>query len=79
MNSWNLEIKCKHGDDNKTCRIKCKDCDCRLECKNSKHDSIGYKYLCCNKNDQKTFHENLKQRIHVNFLTKISVSLVCCC
>ena len=32
-----------------------KDCQCCLEDADVKNDLILYKYLCCNKNNQKTF------------------------
>ena len=41
--------------------IKYKDCDCCLEYTNVDYD-LKYKYLCCNKNYQKAFDENLKKR-----------------
>ena len=53
------ENKCKFGhDDSKfeTYEIKCKDCNCFLECTNFKVDLINlieYKCLCCTKNYQK--------------------------
>ena len=56
-------IKCKYGPDDKkceTCRIKYKYCDCFLEYKNFEDDLIEYKCLCCNKNYQQKFDENLK-------------------
>ena len=46
-----------------------KDCKCCLEYTNFKEYLIQYKCLCCNKNYQKKFDENLKKQIHKNFLT----------
>ena len=46
------KIKCKHGHSVKKCeicRIKYKYCDCFLEYKNFKDDSIEKKCLCCKK------------------------------
>ena len=39
--------------------IKHKDCECCLEYTNIKDDLIQCKCLCCNKDYQKTFDENL--------------------
>ena len=44
----------------KTSGIKYNGCNCFLEYRNLKEDLIEYKYLCCNKNYQKKFDENLK-------------------
>ena len=58
-------IKCKLGHDDKkceTCGIKCKHCDCFLECKNFKNDLIEYKCFSCNKIYQRKFNEKLKER-----------------
>ena len=68
------KIKCKH--DNKTCEtcgIKYKDCVCFLEYTNFSDNLIEYQCLCCHKNYQKTFDENLKKDflIHTSFLTMI--------
>ena len=41
--------------------IKYKDCECFFEYTNLKVDLIEYKCLCCNKNYQKKFDENLKK------------------
>ena len=60
------KIKCKYeyGDKKcKTCGIKYKDCECCLEYASVMDDLIEYKCLCCNKNYQKKFDENLKKRI----------------
>ena len=35
---------------------------CCLICKSFKDSLIEFKYFCCNKNCQKTFHEKLKKR-----------------
>ena len=43
----------------KASKIKHKDCECCLKYTNVKNDSIQCKCLCCNKNYQKTFDENL--------------------
>ena len=59
-------IKRKYGhDDNKceTCRIKYKYCDCFLEYTNFKDNLIECKRLCCNKNYQHKFDEQLKELI----------------
>ena len=58
------KIKCKYGHDDKRCetfRIKHKYCDCFLEYRIFKDDLIEYKCLCCNKNYQQKFDENLKE------------------
>ena len=44
--------------------IKYKDCECFFEYTNLKVDLIEYKCLCCNKNYQKKFDENLKKRFY---------------
>ena len=57
-------IKCKFGHNDKkceTCEITYKYCDCFLEYKNFKDDLIEYTCLCCNKNYQHDFDENLKE------------------
>ena len=59
------KIKCKNEHDNKKCemcRIKYNDCDCFFEYTNFKDNLIEYKCLCYNKNYQKMFGENLKNR-----------------
>ena len=59
-------IKRKYGHDDKkceTCRIKYKYCDCFLEYTNLKDNLIEYKRLCCNKNYQHKFDEQLKELI----------------
>ena len=59
------KIKCKCGYDNKkceTCGIKYRDCECCLKYTNVKDDLILYNCLCCSRNYQKKFHENLKRR-----------------
>ena len=59
----NHKIKCKHGHGNKKCEacgIKYKVSWCYLQYTNIKDDSIQYK--CCNRNCQKKFDENLKER-----------------
>ena len=85
------KIKCKYGHDNKkcgTCGIKYKDSKFCFEYTNFKNNLIEEKCLCCNKNYQKTFHENLKKRFgnKINLLiswltnlTKISINLFYCC
>ena len=45
-----------------TCGIKYRECKCCLEYTNVKNILIEYKCLCCNKNYQKAFDENLKTR-----------------
>ena len=54
------------SDDKKceTCGIKCKFCDCFLECTNFKEDLIEYKCSCCNKNYQHKFDEKLMERFY---------------
>ena len=42
--------------------IKYKDCECRLEYISLKVDLIEYRCLCCNKNCQEKFAENLNKR-----------------
>ena len=49
------EIKRKYGHDNENC-------ECGLEYTNVKDDLIEYKWLCCNKNFQSMFDENLRKR-----------------
>ena len=60
------KIKCKNEHSNrkcKTCGIKHKDYHSFFECTNFKVDDlIKYKCLCCNKNYQKKFYENLKKQ-----------------
>ena len=54
------KIRCKYGHDNKkyeTFGIKYKEC-----CRNVKDDLIECKCLCCNKNYQRKFDENLKKQ-----------------
>ena len=54
--------KCKYQHDKKKLEaqgVKYKDCECCLEWANVEEDLIEYKCLCCNKNYQKTFDENL--------------------
>ena len=87
VNSLAKEIhktKFKYGHDNKKCKtfwIKYKDCGCCPEYTNIKNNLIEYKCLCCNKNNQKRFDENLKKDllIHINLVTMISISLFYCC
>ena len=58
-------IKYKFGHDDKkceTCGIRYKYCDSFLKYKNFKDDLIEHKCLCCNKNSQHKFNENLKER-----------------
>ena len=67
-------IKCKYGHYNKkceTCRIKYKDYECCL--KYTKAFLILYKFLCCNKNYQKSLMKILKRDllIRTHFLTMI--------
>ena len=57
------KLKCKNEHDNKKCEMcgkRYKDCVCFLEYTNLKDDLIEYKCLCCNKNYEKKFDENLK-------------------
>ena len=59
------EIKCKHGHDDKkceTCVITLEVSDVFLEYTNFKNNSIEYKCLCCNKNNQQKFDKKLKER-----------------
>ena len=66
------KLKCKYGHYNKKCEtygIKYKDCECCLKYTNLKNNVIEYKWLCCNKNYQKTFDENLRKRFP-NLLNK---------
>ena len=58
------KIKCKYEHNDKkceSCRVKHKYRDCFLEYTNFKDDLIEYKCLCCNKNYQQKFAENLKE------------------
>ena len=58
------KIKCKYEHNDKkceSCRVKHKYHDCFLEYTNFKDDLIEYKCLCCNKNYQQKFAENLKE------------------
>ena len=43
-------------------RIKCKYCNCFLECNSFKDDLIEYKCSCCKKNHQHKFDEKLKEQ-----------------
>ena len=59
------KLKCKNEHDNKKyemCGIRYKDCDCFLGYTILKDDLIECKCLCCNKNLEKKFDENLKKR-----------------
>ena len=59
------KIKCKYGHDDEkcqTCGIKNKDWDYFLEYINFNGSFKKYKFMCCNKNYQKQFGENLKKR-----------------
>ena len=60
-----------------TCGIKYKDCECCLEYTNVNDDLIVYKCLCCTRNYQKKFDEDLKKWlvIHGNFVSAISINL----
>ena len=56
----------KNLHDNKKCEtygIKYKDCACFLEYTNFRDSLIEYKCLCCNKNYQNKFDENLNKTI----------------
>ena len=59
-------------------QIKCKYCNCFFEYTNFKDNSIEYKCLYCNRNNQHKFDEKLKERC-LNFLTMIIISLFYCC
>ena len=59
------KIKCKCGQNDKKCEtggIKYEVCLCFLEYTYFEDDLIEYKCLCCNKNYQQKFDENLKKR-----------------
>ena len=59
-----LKVKCKYGNGNKkfkTYEIKCKGCKYCFEYTNVKDDLVVFECLCCNKNYQKKFDENLKK------------------
>ena len=76
-------VKCKYGHHNKKCengRIKYKNCTCFLEYNNFKDNLRKHICLCCNKNYQSIFDENLKKQllIHTDFLTMILVNVFCC-
>ena len=56
------KVKWKYGHNNEqceACRIKYKYCECFLEYQNFKDNLLKYNCLCCNKNNQKMFDENL--------------------
>ena len=58
------KIKFKYGHNYKkckTCRIKCKGCDCSLEYKNVTDDMIEYQCFCCYKTYQKCLIKVLKK------------------
>ena len=57
-------MNCSDDKKCKTCGIKCKFCDCFLECTNFKEDLIEYKCSCCNKNYQHKFNEKLMERFY---------------
>ena len=62
-------------------KIKCKDCDCFLDCESVKDNSMKYKCLSCNKDYSKKIDEKLKKRDlrgHLSFLIMISIRLFCC-
>ena len=79
------EMKFKYRHDNEKCK------NCRLNANiastlkvlytDVKDNLILHKCLFCNKNNQKTFYENLKKPflIYINFLTMIPISLFYCC
>ena len=57
-------IKRKYGHNDKKCeicKIKYKYCDCFLEYINFKDDLLEYRCLCCDKNCQRKFDQNLKE------------------
>ena len=57
-------VKFKYGHDNKTCEAcgsKYKSCECFLEYKNLRQNSVKDKCLCCNNNYRKKFDKNLKK------------------
>ena len=63
------KIKCKneHGNKNcETCGIKYKYCNFFLEYTKFRDYLIDYKFLCCNKNYQKQFDENLKKQFLIH-------------
>ena len=61
-------------------KVKCKDCDCFLECENFKENSVKYKCLSCSKDHSNKIDEELKKdsRTHLSFLIMISINLFCC-
>ena len=67
------KIKCKYKHDDNKCKtyeIKYKGCDRFFEYTNCKDDLMEYKCLCCKKNYQGKFDENLMKLnflIHINF------------
>ena len=74
------KTKCKYRHNSKKCkmcRIKYKDCECCLECKNIIDDLLLYKCLYCNKNYEKNYNNLINLLIHLNFLTSMSISLFC--
>ena len=83
------KIKCKYRYNNKkceTCGFKQKDCECSLKKINVKYDLIEYKRLCCKKNYQNKFDENLKKQFANiykfpshdinNFIFKVQISFL---
>ena len=61
-------------------KIKCKDCDCFLEYESVRDKLIKYKCLSCNKDYSNKIDEEFKKilRVHLSFLTMISINLSCC-
>ena len=60
---------------------KCETCKLNINIA-TKYELREYKCLCCDKNYQQKFDENLKLNnflIHTNFLTMITISLCYCC
>ena len=56
-------IKLNLNTNTNNCRIKYKGSGCFLEYNAFREDLIEYKCLCCNKNYQEKFDENLKKRV----------------
>ena len=78
------EITCKYRSDDKKCEkmwIKYEQCYCFPEYTNFKDDLVEYKCLCCDKNYQQKFDEELKERFFNthNFLTTTIITYSYCC
>ena len=61
----------------KSCGIKHKNCECFLEYTNFKDNGTECRFLSCNKNYKKKFHENLK-KLFLNTYKCFNLILVYC-